>query len=678
MKLTHEQARKLIETSLQAGLTENERKFLSDHLHDCGDCQEYQKEWVDNEGRISQSLKERWPEPVYPRSELIKRAATIQGGGRSPKMWHTLAMVGRTTAGAVLLLLIVAGLVWIVGGTAPLRPGNGGIAVTATPEKQIGCMAIDIYQVQAGDSLGSIAQMFGISVEQIQALNGLAGGVQPGQMIKLMGCPMTYGTPFPGENYQVQAGDTCESIAQANHTNVANMRALNGLDRNCALRAGQRLILPLSNSVVAMRKIRLYYFSGDDCGKGCSEARSFLDDLMGQVRGLDVVEYNADAMPTNRQLYGLMAARVGMPATILPAIFLGDRFWIGFEGATGADVAAAVLDCQTSGCTDTQEIVGGYPAPQVSPSPASITDCGEVTDMLVKNGDTVSSIANEFGVAADLIRQVNGIEGDQLDPGMHIRIVGCPINYGTPYPEEIYVVQAGDTCHSIASQFQVSTGSLRGLNNLSTACEISIGQQLAVPWFKDGPKNGQETPVISETHTTLDGRISIDQAQGLVRDWIFANQPEMNPTATFPVEEITPEDAWQRMAVQVFKVTDGVDIYETFLVHQGQVVQLGTAFGGMGVEHMAVTDLDNDQNPELLFTYSFGSGIHQSSLGIVVTRDGKPEVILANEVHYQGDFTLQQVSDQDVFLEGNANGQTQLEPLGKIHYQDGILTVTAQ
>lgn len=108
--------------------------------------------------------------------------------------------------------------------------------------------------------------------------------------------------------------------------------------------------------------------------------------------------------------------------------------------------------------------------------------------------------------------------------------------------------------------------------------------------------------------------ISTEKAEKLVRAYIFQQKPEMNPSAQFPLEEITPPEVRSRMRAQVFKVTDGIYIFNTYLILDNVVHPLGTGWGGNGVTSMLVDDLDGDGEPELWFAFSWGSGIHRSQI----------------------------------------------------------------
>jgi hypothetical protein len=181
------------------------------------------------------------------------------------------------------------------------------------------------------------------------------------------------------------------------------------------------------------------------------------------------------------------------------------------------------------------------------------------------------------------------------------------------------------------------------------------------------------------------GGLSVAEAEKLVRDYEFARTPDMNPSATFPLSEITPPDVWQRMGAQLFKVTDGVRLAESYLIYQGQVAHLGNAFGGTGINSMVVTDLDQDGTPELVYAYNFGSGIHQSSVGMAWIQYNQlmvQDVADAQSIgdfNYRGDITLMS-GDGSLLLQGQADAaQSSAQPveLGRLQIGNGRLLFVA-
>ncbi|NIR66012.1 MAG: hypothetical protein GWN61_17390 [candidate division Zixibacteria bacterium] len=131
----------------------------------------------------------------------------------------------------------------------------------------------------------------------------------------------------------------------------------------------------------------------------------------------------------------------------------------------------------------------------------------------------------------------------------------------------------------------------------------------------------------------------------LITDYIRRQLKDPPEEINLTLEEIPLEEPEIQLPVRIFQVKQGLFADETFLIHDDSVYQLGTAYGGNGVSSMLITDLDQDGAPELTYTYSFGSGIHQSRVGIFAPAY---EAVKLQEADfaYQGDIGL--LSDQDV------------------------------
>jgi LysM repeat protein len=300
--------------------------------------------------------------------------------------------------------------------------------------------------------------------------------------------------------------------------------------------------------------------------------------------------------------------------------------------------------------------ISGWGAP--SPTPEGCV----YTEYQVQEGDTLGALAQRFDVSVESIMKQNRLEEDLILSNQVLEIPVCmPAQAATETPAArerkksepvTYTVKAGDTCRSIASQFQISVEELRILNGLPANCStLFVGQVLRVG---NGRPNGAE-------------KISVDEAAVLVRAWIMDNNAGMDPDALFPLREFSldqdfntgaRDELWQRMGAQVYKITGGVMQYETFLIKDRQVWELGSGFGGSGVSSMVVTDLDANGWPELVYTYSFGSGIHQSSLGMATEGSGEMEIVEASDIRFPGDLRLERQDDQTLVLKQFLDAQS--------------------
>mgnify|MGYP005844013151 FL=1 len=100
------------------------------------------------------------------------------------------------------------------------------------------------YEVQAGDTLGGIAERFGISQDTIIAANGLGENpdlLQPGQKLTIL--------PVSGVLYTVKEGDTLSGIASAFGVESDKITSANALSNADLMSVGQKLVIPGAKAV---------------------------------------------------------------------------------------------------------------------------------------------------------------------------------------------------------------------------------------------------------------------------------------------------------------------------------------------------------------------------------------------------------------------------------------------
>lgn len=108
---------------------------------------------------------------------------------------------------------------------------------------------------------------------------------------------------------------------------------------------------------------------------------------------------------------------------------------------------------------------------------------------LVRNNDTLVSIAKKFHVDATLIQNVNQLTTTTLKLGEHLIIpthVSNPSSKVNLMPgDTLYIVRNGDTIETIANRFHTTAAALR-LANLMNTNSIEIGEKLVVPTHLQG------------------------------------------------------------------------------------------------------------------------------------------------------------------------------------------------
>lgn len=112
--------------------------------------------------------------------------------------------------------------------------------------------------------------------------------------------------------------------------------------------------------------------------------------------------------------------------------------------------------------------------------------------------------------------------------------------------------------------------------------------------------------------------------------------------------DITPENVLKETGCQIFK---NGETCESYLLYEGELYTLGIGFGGLGVVDIETCNFTNHEKKGLLYTYSFGSGIHRSCFGyfdLSQKCELKVEVSSAKSIDFiQEELTLKKISDSN-------------------------------
>jgi membrane-bound lytic murein transglycosylase D len=112
------------------------------------------------------------------------------------------------------------------------------------------------------------------------------------------------------------------------------------------------------------------------------------------------------------------------------------------------------------------------------------TDRSSVTDRkniihVVKKGETLSSIAAQYGVDVRMLKRVNQLKTDRIEWGKRLSLAGHERKVSQQEQKKYYRVQNGDTLSGIAEKYGKSVRTLRNMNRLKNN-RIQKGMRLRI------------------------------------------------------------------------------------------------------------------------------------------------------------------------------------------------------
>ena len=388
----------------------------------------------------------------------------------------------------------------VVPGSASNTSGSAASTSSSTTSTRSAAPAAGgSYTVQAGDSYWRIANKYGISIQELQRLNGTSDyTLHPGQSIKVPGSgtnasassnsgsastSTTSAAPAAGGSYTVQAGDSYWRIANKYGTSISELQRLNGTsDYN--LYPGQSLKVPGSGSSS----------SASASSNGTSISTSTTS--AAPAAGGSYTVQAGDSYWRIANKYGISISELQrLNGTSNYFLYPGQSIKVPGSGSANATPAPAATTASTTS------------APAETPAPAPSTGGGNYT---VQAGDSYWRIANKYGISISELQRLNGTSNYFLYPGQSIKVPGGGAAAETPAPAPVsqtpapaespapaaaetpapaannasqasggsYTVQAGDTLYSIARRNGVDVYKLIANNGGSHF--IQIGQVISL------------------------------------------------------------------------------------------------------------------------------------------------------------------------------------------------------
>jgi murein DD-endopeptidase MepM/ murein hydrolase activator NlpD len=131
---------------------------------------------------------------------------------------------------------------------------------------------------------------------------------------------------------------------------------------------------------------------------------------------------------------------------------------------------------------------------------------GQITTYIVREGDTLSSVADMFGVSANTIMWANDLKSKILKVGQELVIL--------PITGVKHVVKNGDTLQSVVKKYKADLQDVLAYNNLSSNTKLKVGDVILVP---GGSMSAQAAVTASSNVQTVSAGYYIRPIRGGVK-----------------------------------------------------------------------------------------------------------------------------------------------------------------
>ncbi|MDR1576908.1 MAG: LysM peptidoglycan-binding domain-containing protein [Deltaproteobacteria bacterium] len=279
--------------------------------------------------------------------------------------------------------------------------------------------------------------------------------------------------------YLVKAGDTLGTIADIYKTSPEQLRTLNSLP-NSNILAGQKLVVgsgPARSSQTASVERK-----GSDLSTRSAPSSHVVSsgDTISQIAAryqmtsqelMDLNKLHNDRVSPGQKLRVRAATQ---PAQAAAAV-------------ARSSVSGQVLgDASRVGQRPSQKASqGNIPDKSVPASRAVAGEKSSAAFYEVVSGDTISQIAENHHLTSAELRELNHLSGDQLRVGQKLQVSvkgKARVESGSRSAKSssaLYEVAKGDTVSQIAERHQMTSAELKSLNNL-TGDQLRVGQKLKV------------------------------------------------------------------------------------------------------------------------------------------------------------------------------------------------------
>ncbi|MFN8493683.1 MAG: LysM peptidoglycan-binding domain-containing protein [Caldilineaceae bacterium] len=382
------------------------------------------------------------------------------------------------------------------------------------------------YVVKRGETLSQIAEKFNVSLNTLMFYNGISNpnDIYVGQTLQLP----PPATPTPADSYTVKAGETLSQIAEANHVDLAELMALNGITDPNAIYRGQVLRLPSTQTTTNTPTPTTTDTAATDITATSTAPTSASATQATATRTPTVTPTPTPAttytVRSGETLSQIAEANHVDLSTLMRingiqnpnAIYVGQVLYLTIEAALGTTVptpsptasntaTAQDTPTATSTGTTTQEDTATPEASETVSSTATVTNSAEVDTnatptgpetatlpiatlnqvYTVQPGDTLQRIALRLGVEQEAMRKLNHLTTQQMNwltvgTTVTVPATGDQLRF-VRHEEQRYVVKAGDSLGRIAEKYDLSLTEMLLANRIANPNAIYPGQSLLIP-----------------------------------------------------------------------------------------------------------------------------------------------------------------------------------------------------
>lgn len=173
-----------------------------------------------------------------------------------------------------------------------------------------------------------------------------------------------------------------------------------------------------------------------------------------------------------------ISVSAGLVQTISNIFFKDSEAEVLFDGKNVQSMALLVAVSAPSDGSHTPIIESGALVPEVSPSgtiseAASKPTSDQISVYVVREGDTLSQIAEMFNVTVNTIKWGNDLSSNTVRPGQTLVIL--------PISGIRHTVAKGDTLESLAKKYNADTNEIMDYNNISKDGALAVGAEIIIP-----------------------------------------------------------------------------------------------------------------------------------------------------------------------------------------------------